>query len=56
MHAKCWSGNMKQRDCLEDLGINGSIILKWILNEVGVCGLDHWFRTGASGGLMNTFL
>ena len=33
MCAKFWSGNLKKRDCLEDLVINGSIILKWILKK-----------------------
>jgi hypothetical protein len=28
MHAKFWSLNLKRRDCLGELGINGKIILK----------------------------
>jgi len=32
---------MKGRDHLEDTGIDGKIILEWILrNRVGRCGLD----------------
>jgi hypothetical protein len=26
----------KERDCLEDLGVDGSIILKWILHKHGL--------------------
>jgi hypothetical protein len=31
IHIKCWSGNIKGRDNLEDLGVDGMIILEWIL-------------------------
>jgi hypothetical protein len=31
---------LKRRNYLEDLDIDGSIILKWIFNSVGGCGLD----------------
>jgi hypothetical protein len=41
MHTRFWSENLKGRDCLEDLGIDGKI-LEWILGKirVGRCGLD----------------
>jgi hypothetical protein len=39
------SGGQKRRDHLKDLGVNGMIILKWILNAVGKCGLDS-YRSG----------
>ena len=32
--------SFKEADCLEDLGVDWKIILKWILNKVGRCGLD----------------
>ena len=51
-----WSGNLKQRDCLEDQGVNGSGVLKWILKEIGWEGLDFIICSErASGGLFNTF-
>ena len=31
MHTGCWWGKLKERDHLEDLGIDGSLVLKWIL-------------------------
>jgi hypothetical protein len=52
MHTKFWLENMKERDHLEDLLVDGSIILKSILNKQGVrvwTGLI-WFRIGTDGG------
>jgi hypothetical protein len=31
MHTKFWSKNLKGRDLLEDLGIDGMVVLEWIL-------------------------
>jgi hypothetical protein len=49
-------GNLRERDHLEDLGIDGRIILKWILKKY-----DGWIQTGyvwhsteTSGGLFTT--
>jgi len=36
-----WLENLKGRDHLEDLGVDGNVILEWILgNRIGGCGLD----------------
>jgi hypothetical protein len=44
---RVWSGNLR-RDRLEELIVNESIILKWILKElVGMAWVDlFWFRIG----------
>ena len=33
VHAGFWWGNMRERDHLEDLGVDGRIILKWIFKK-----------------------
>ena len=33
MHAGCWCGILKEKDPLEDLGVDGTIILVWIFKE-----------------------
>jgi hypothetical protein len=33
MHIIFWFENLKRRDYLEDLGIDGKIILEWILGK-----------------------
>jgi hypothetical protein len=38
---KFWSGNLKGRENLEDLGMDERIVLKWILEKLlEGCGLD----------------
>jgi hypothetical protein len=33
VHTGFWWGNLKKRDYLEDLGVEGRIILKWIFKN-----------------------
>jgi len=40
MHTKFWSENLKGRDHLEDLGIDGMIILRVDLREIAWEGTD----------------
>jgi hypothetical protein len=35
MHTKFWPGNWKERDHSDDLGIDGRIILEYILGKWG---------------------
>jgi hypothetical protein len=46
--------NLKERDLLEDLGIDGRIILNWILGKQGkrVWTGFIWLRTGTSDGFL----
>jgi hypothetical protein len=54
MDTKFWSENLKGRDLLVDLGVDGKIILEWILGKwnrkVGTGFI--WLRIGTSSGLL----
>jgi len=37
-----WWGNLRDRDNLQDPGLNGRIIVRWIFRKLDVgCGLDQ---------------
>jgi hypothetical protein len=35
MYTEFWSGNLKGRDHMEDLGVDGRIIIEWVLKKLG---------------------
>ena len=44
--------NLRERDHLEDPGVDGSVILRWIFRkwDVGVWTGSRWLRIGTGGG------
>jgi len=44
-------GNLKERDLLGDLGVDGRIILRWIFGkwDVGIWTGSSWLRIGKGG-------
>jgi hypothetical protein len=52
-HTGFWWRNLRERDHLEDLGVDGRIILRWICWKWDVGGAWNgsiWLRIGAGGG------
>jgi hypothetical protein len=54
VHTGFWWGNLKGRNHLENLGVDGRIILKWVLKKWGgkVWSRLIWLRIGTGGGLL----
>jgi hypothetical protein len=54
MRIKFWSENLKGTDYSEDLGVDGMIILEYIVRkERGKVWIGYiWIRIGASDGLL----
>jgi len=52
MNTKFWLENLKGRDQLEGLDVDGRIILEWVLGDKGgkVWTGWIWLRIGTSGG------
>jgi len=46
VYTECWWGNLRQRDHLEDLGVDGMIVLRWIHRkcDVGLWTESIWLR------------
>jgi hypothetical protein len=54
VHTGFWLGDMWKRDHLEDLGVDGKIILKWILQQ-WKRGMD-WIVLARNRDMWNTLL
>ena len=52
MHTRFWWGDLSERDHLEDVGVDGRLMLNWIVkkwDEESWTGLI-WLRIGTGGG------
>jgi len=51
-----WWGNVRAGENLEDLGVDGRIILRWIFRkwDVGAGTGSNWLRIGTGGGFLRT--
>jgi len=51
-YAYFWWGNVRKRDHLEDVGVDGRMLLRWIFRkcDVGAWTGSSWLRIGTGGG------
>jgi len=56
MLTQFWSTNVKGRDHSEDIGVDGKIILEWILGKQGGAAWTEFIclRIGTGGGFLGT--
>jgi len=52
VYTEFWWGNLREGDHLEDSGVDGGIILRWICRkwDVGAWIGSSWLRIGTGGG------
>ena len=52
MCTEFWWGNLREREHLEEQGVDGRIILRWLFRKWGVRGWAGliWLRIGTGGG------
>jgi hypothetical protein len=50
-HTELGGGNLRERDHSEDTGLDGRIILRWILRDwdMQTCNGSIWLRIGTGG-------
>jgi hypothetical protein len=52
IHNRFWRGNLNEIVLLEGLGIDGKIILQWVIKKRNGARISlFWFRIGSRGGL-----